>query len=45
MDMTATCIYDTKTEEGWLRTADEFNHRTNFPNCTGAADSKHIRMC
>jgi hypothetical protein len=28
-----------------LSIADEFNHRTNFPNCIGAVDGTHIRMC
>ena len=27
----------------WIRTADEFYERTNFPNCI-AVDGKHIRM-
>jgi hypothetical protein len=31
--------------EDWLRTADEFYERTNFPNCLSAVDGKHIRMC
>jgi hypothetical protein len=31
--------------EDWLRTADKFYGRTNFPNCLGAVDGKHIRMC
>ncbi|GFG34283.1 hypothetical protein Cfor_00525 [Coptotermes formosanus] len=34
-----------KNEEDWLSIADEFNHRTNFPNCIGAVDGKHIRRC
>ena len=34
-----------KSEMEWLRTADEFYERTNFPNCLGAVDGKHIRMC
>jgi len=28
----------------WISTADEFNERTNFPNCIGAVDGKNIRM-
>jgi len=28
----------------WIRTADEFYERTNFPNCIGAVDGKHIRI-
>ena len=31
--------------EDWLRTADEFYERTNFPNRLDAVDGKHIRMC
>jgi hypothetical protein len=31
--------------ENWLSKTDEFYERTNFPNCLGAVDSKHIRMC
>jgi hypothetical protein len=31
--------------EDWLCTADEFFGRTNFPNCLGAVDGKHTRMC
>lgn len=34
-----------KTEEEWLRIASEFYERTNFPQCIGAVDGKHIRMC
>ncbi|GFG34615.1 hypothetical protein Cfor_01943 [Coptotermes formosanus] len=34
-----------KNEEDWLSIADEFNHRTNFPNCIGAVDGKYICMC
>jgi hypothetical protein len=34
-----------KNEEDWLSIADEFNHRTNFQNCIGAVEGKHIRMC
>ena len=33
-----------KSEKDWLRTADEFYERTNFPNCLGTDDGKHIRM-
>jgi hypothetical protein len=42
------CLRDTfmpqKSEKDRLRTADEFYERTNFPNCLGAVDGKHIRM-
>jgi hypothetical protein len=34
-----------KNEEDWLSIADEFNHRTDFPNCIRAVDGKHIGMC
>jgi len=27
-----------------IRTADEFCERTNFANCIGAVDGKHIRI-
>lgn len=30
-------------EETWLQIADTFYKKTNFPNCCGAADGKHIR--
>jgi hypothetical protein len=33
-----------KIEKDWLRREDEFYEKSNFPNCLGAADSKHIRM-
>jgi hypothetical protein len=29
----------------WLHTADDFYERTSFPNCLGAVDGEHIRMC
>lgn len=32
-------------EDAWLRTANEFYQRTQFPNCVGALDGKHIRIC
>jgi len=34
-----------KCEKDWLRTGDEFCERTNFPNCLGAVDGKHTRVC
>ncbi|GFG31975.1 hypothetical protein Cfor_10194, partial [Coptotermes formosanus] len=34
-----------KSEKDWLRIANEFYERTNFPNCLGAADGKHITIC
>lgn len=41
------CMRETEmpepTEEMWLEIADTFNFKTNFPNCVGAIDGKHIR--
>ncbi len=31
------------TQEEWLEIADIFYKKTNFPNCVGAVDGKHIR--
>ena len=31
-----------RDKNDWIRTADEFYERTNFPNCIGAVDGKHI---
>lgn len=31
-------------EEEWLKRADEFNKKWNFPNCIGALDGKHVVM-
>jgi hypothetical protein len=33
-----------RDKNDWIRTADEFYERTNFPNCIGAVDEKHIRL-
>jgi len=33
-----------RDKNNWIRTADEFYERTNFPNCIGAVDGKHIRI-
>lgn len=33
-----------KTEEEWKEIAKQFYQRTNFPNCAGAIDGKHIRL-
>ena len=51
-DCTSTCeaIWESlraafmsqKSEKDWLRTADELFGRTNFPNCLGAVDGKHM---
>lgn len=32
------------TEEDWLKRSHEFAENTNFPNCLGAIDGKHIRL-
>lgn len=34
----------TATEEDWLEKSHEFARNTNFPNCLGAIDGKHIRI-
>lgn len=31
-------------EDSWLRTANGFYQKTQFPNCIGAIDGKHIRV-
>ena len=36
--------YIARDKNDWIRTADEFYERTNFPNCIGAVDGKHIRI-
>ena len=33
-----------RDKNDWIRTANEFDERTNFPNCIGAVDGKHIRI-
>ncbi|CAH2014126.1 unnamed protein product [Acanthoscelides obtectus] len=38
-------LYMPIEQEGdWIKIADEFYSRTNFPNIIGAIDGKHIRM-
>uniref|UniRef100_A0A803K7W3 DDE Tnp4 domain-containing protein n=1 Tax=Xenopus tropicalis TaxID=8364 RepID=A0A803K7W3_XENTR len=32
------------TEKSWLHIAEEYYGKTNFPNCLGALDGKHVRM-
>lgn len=32
------------TEENWLEIAAGFYNKTQFPNCVGAVDGKHIRV-
>lgn len=32
------------TEENWMEIAAEFYKKTQFPNCVGAVDGKHIRV-
>ncbi|XP_060859521.1 uncharacterized protein LOC132936770 [Metopolophium dirhodum] len=34
----------TLTEEKWITIASEFGNITNFPNCIGALDGKHVRV-
>src|SRR5215510_16500882 len=34
----------TRDKNDWIRTANEFYQRTNFPNCIRAVDGKHIRI-
>lgn len=31
-------------EKDWLNISENFYNRTNFPNCLGAVDGKHIRL-
>ncbi|KAL4712634.1 hypothetical protein ACJJTC_007931 [Scirpophaga incertulas] len=31
-------------ENDWLKISEDFYKRTNFPNCLGALDGKHIRL-
>lgn len=33
-----------KTEDEWRQISDKFYKNTNFPNCVGAIDGKHIRV-
>ena len=33
-----------RDKNDWIRTANEFYYRTNFPNCIGAVDGKQIRI-
>jgi len=33
-----------KQEDDWIKIADEFYTRTNFPKIIGAIDGKHIRI-
>lgn len=32
------------SEEKWIEIADQFYKKSNFPNCVGAIDGKHIRI-
>jgi hypothetical protein len=31
-----------RDKNDWMLTANEFYEKTNFPNCIGAVDGKHI---
>jgi len=33
-----------RDKNDWILTADKFYERTNFPNCIGAVEGKHIRI-
>jgi hypothetical protein len=33
-----------KTENDWVNIANDFYLRTQFPNCIGAVDGKHVRI-
>jgi len=33
-----------RDKNDWIRTADEFYERTNFPNCIRDIDGKYIRI-
>lgn len=32
-------------QNGWLNVATEYYNKTQFPNCIGSVDGKHIRIC
>lgn len=32
------------TTEDWIKIANDFKNRTNFPNCIGTLDGKHVRL-
>jgi hypothetical protein len=33
-----------KTNDDWVNIANDFYRKTQFPNCIGAVDGKHIRI-
>jgi len=39
-----TAYKSARGKNDWIRTADEFYERKNYPNCIRAVDGKHIKM-
>lgn len=44
MDVPEICKHSRKNEDTWRAAADKFTIKTDFPNCLGAVDGKHIRI-